>query len=199
MTIRDFCCAVPDHLGQSGSNCDSITVGVEATYYTCYKNLSTVVYQDNTPKTDPKAYIDSFTLNGSTADHLLKEISFMKLDDDSGVVGTQTVALEDGNKKNNLSVVFKAIVETIDQQSTLDSLINEEICLVFKMKNGKYKAWGFAGGLKGQQYSGNTNQSWTEITFSGAANERVKFIDDVFAALAMVPASIDPTNGLIDA
>ena len=198
MAITDYCCFTPDLLGSTAANCDTKT-GIEKLYYTCFENIASITYAAAANENDLEAVVSAFSLQ-SLIDNsdLLNEIKFINLDDDTGALLEFENTVENGNKTNKITATIKARTSgSSEQESTLDKMLGKEIVLLAKYKNQTWKIAGLKGGFEAASNTGNSNQSWTEIIFSGNANERMKPVLDTFAATAFVPNTIDPTNGLL--
>jgi hypothetical protein len=75
--------------------------------------------------------------------------------------------------------------------------------VIIKYKTGRWRAINYTGGMKVTLSSGNSNQSWKEITIFGRVNDLPLFIsysdNGVWADANLIPNSVDPVNGLINA
>lgn len=197
-TIFDCVCQVP--LG--AQECDT-TTGIAELYYTPYKNINAIAFVATANTCCEKGEIASFGVAGAAPEGLLQPIDFVKQDDDSGAVFSYETTYEGGNKVRNYTLLFQTNSNNPDEECAIDSLIGREIAFVFKLKSGAWKAVNWSGGAKVQSNAGDTNTSYKTVTLSGRANDRDLYISytdsGAWADVHLVPNSVDPINGLINA
>jgi len=202
LNIGGECCLCPIPLGSQ--DCATLLTGIAEAYYTCPKNVTSIGYLPDANGCCAEAEINIFTLTTGVpinpVQNLLQPIKFLKLEDDSGAVHE----FDDNSKDGNVSLMhtfkFKVVTSTPDEECALNRMLGREVALVIKYKNGKWRFINQNGGMVASQKTGNSNQSFTEVTISGKVNTAPLFISysdaGVWAAANLIPASL---GGLINA
>lgn len=201
LNIGGECCLCPIPLGSQ--DCNNLQTGIAEAYYTCPKNISSVGYLPDASGCCAEAEINVFTLItsiGAPPENLLQPIKFLKLEDDSGAVHEFDNQSADGNVTLNHTFKFKVVSGTPDEECALNRMLGREVALVIKYKNGQWRFINHTGGMIATQQTGNSNQSFTEVTISGKVNTPPLLISysdaGVWAAANLIPASL---GGLINA
>lgn len=197
-SLIDCSCPVP--LG--GQECET-TTGIAELYWTPYENLDAIAFAASANTCCPEGEITSFGVDAAAPDGLLQPINFVKQDDDSGAVFSFEDSFEGGNKVRNRTLLFQVNSDNPDEECAIDSLIGREIAFIFKLKNGKWKALNWSGGARVTSNTGDSNTSYKTVTLTGRVNDRdlyISFTDGgAWADANLIPNSVDPLNGLINA
>lgn len=184
-----------------GADVCKTQTGIADAYYTPYQNITTIAFAA-TPDC-PEAEIASFGLIAGAPEGLLQPINFVKQEDDTGALFTFEDLVDGGNVSRNYSFVAQTNSSNPSEECTLDSMLNQEVAFLYLGKDGNWKFVNWSGGLKVTSVAGDSNTSYRTITLSGRANDRalyVSFTDNkTWADINLVPISIDPINGLINA
>lgn len=196
MPLVNCVCAAP-----LGANECKTQTGISEVYFTPYQNITTIAFV--AADCCPEGEIGSFALIASAPEGLLQPITFVKQDDDTGALFTFDDAVDGGNVVRNYSFAAQTNSSNPEEECTLDSMINQEVAFLYLGKDGKWKFVNWSGGLKVTSVAGDSNTSYRTITLSGRANDRalyVSFTDSkTWADINLVPVSVDPINGLINA
>lgn len=199
MPILNCICPIP--LG--ASECKTQT-GIAEAYYTPYQNITGVAFAASASACCTEGEITAFGLVVSALpSDLLQPINFVQQDDDTGAVFTNSETYETGNTSINDTFVFQTNSKTPNEECTLRSFLGQQVAFLIKGKNGRWKFINWAGGMKVASVEGNSNQAYYVVTLSGRANKPALFVsytdNGAWAAINLVPVSIDPINGLINA
>lgn len=202
LNIGGDCCICPVPLGSQ--SCEDFQTGIAEAYYTCTKNLEAIAFAADSESCSEEAEITAFGLvNFPTANALLQPINFVKKDDDSGAVWSFEDKSEDGNTVLEHTFVFQVVANTPAEQQAIRSMLGREIAIVIRTKSGNWYLINWSGGMKGTSNTGNTNQSWKEVTIFGRVNDLpllISYTDaGAWADANLIPNSVDPLNGLINA
>ncbi len=197
-TIVNCVCPIP--LG--GTACATQT-GIAELYYTPYQNIISIVYAASTSTCCAQNEIEEFALDAAAPDGLLQPISFVQQDDDTGALFTADDTYDTGNTVRNYTFAFQTNSNNPNEECTLDSMIGQQVAFLYKGKDGKWRFINWSGGLKVSSVAWNSNQAYKVVTLSGRAKDRALFVSysdsGAWAATALVPVSVDPVNGLINA
>lgn len=184
-----------------GANECKTQTGIADVYYTPYQNITTIAFVASA--CCPESEIASFGMVDATVDGLLQPITFVKQDDDTGALFEGEDVVDSGNVTRSYSFVAQTNSSNPEEECTLDSMLNQEVAFLYLGKDGKWKFINWSGGLKVTSIAFSTNLSYKTITLSGRANDRalyVSFTDaKAWADINLVPVSVDPINGLINA
>lgn len=198
LNIGGQCCLCPIPLGSV--DCAELQTGIAEVYYTCPKNIDALSYIADANNCCPEAEITSFGLSGTATENLLQPINFLKLEDDSGAVHEFDDLSEGGNVTLNHTFKFKVVTTTPTEEAALNKMLGREVCLVIKYKSGKWRFINHTGGMIARQKTGNSNQSFTEVTVSGRVKDAPLYISytdsGAWAAANLVPVAL---GGLINA
>lgn len=193
-------CVCPVPLGKN--DCENVT-GIAELYYTHYTNFDAMTFAATANTCCAKGEITGFALNAAAPDGLLQPINFVIQDDDSGAVFSWEEKVDGGNKVYEYTVVFQVNSNNPDEECAIASMINQEVAFVMKLKNGLWKAVNWSGGARVTLNAGDTNTSFKTVTMTGRVNDRglyVSYTDGgTWANTNLVPNSVDPINGLINA
>ncbi len=186
-----------------GSDSCATQTGISELYYTPFKNIEGVVFDATTSTCCAEGEIASFALTEAAPDGLLQPINFVQQDDDTGALYTESHEYDAGNKIINDTFAFQVNASNPNEQCTLRSLIGQQVAFLFKGKDGFWKFVNWAGGMKIATVQGNSNQSYYVVTLTGRANKPALYVSytdaGVWASTALVPVSILPLTGLINA
>lgn len=201
LALAGKCCICPAPWG--AVNCEDELTGIEEVYYTCAANIVNIAYSADTNNCDSNAKIDSFGLQLSTptpnAAELLQPVNFVQQDDDTGAELTAEYASQGGNKTYTPNFVLQVVGNNVDQEASIFSVIGRQVAFIIKYKNKRWRALNQKGGAKVTLVSEGSNLAYYTITLTGRLNERPLEIDATWAATALIPNSVDPVNGLINA
>ena len=186
-----------------GAEICSAQTGIAELYFTPYKNITTIVFEPSVDNCCLEAEIASFGLDAPGPAGLLQPINFVKQDDDSGALLTTDDTSDGGNKVRNYSFLFQSNSKNPTEECILDSMVGQEVAFLIKQKDGHWKFINWSGGLRVTGVSSNSNQGYIVVTLSGRANDRALYVSytdlEAWADIALVPVSVDPINGLINA
>lgn len=205
LNLGGECCICPRPLGSA--DCESLKTGISEAYYTCPKNILNIAYAADDETCCDNAEILSFDLDLTTPtpnlEELLQPIIFVKQDDDTGAVHTFEDKSEGGNVILEHTFTFQVVANDPDQECAIQKMIGREVAVLVKYKTGRWRFINYTGGMKVTLSSGNSNQSWKEVTIFGRVNDYPLFVSytdgGAWADVHLVPYSIDPVNGLINA
>ena len=193
-------CVCAQHLGSDICNTQT---GIAEVYFTPYQNITSLVFEPSTDDCCIKAEIAGFGLDNAAPAGLLQPINFVKQDDDSGAIFTTNDTADAGNKVRNYSFVFQTNSKNPTEECILDSMVNQEVAFLILQKDGNWKFINWSGGLRVTDVATNSNQSYFSVTLSGRANDRALYVSytdaKAWADINLVPFSVDPINGLINA
>jgi hypothetical protein len=198
------CCICPIPLGSV--DCESLKTGIAEAYYTCSKNVINLAFAPDSNGCCDEAEITAFGLNLTVptplAEELLQPIVFVKQDDDTGAIHTFEDKSEGGNVLLEHTFTFQVAANTPDQECALNRMLGREVAILVKYKTGRWRFINYTGGMKVTLNSGNSNQSWKEVTVFGRVNDLPLYVSytdaGVWADANLVPISVTPT-GLINA
>ncbi len=200
-TIKNCVCAVP--WGQLA--CDNI-IGIAELYWCHYKQIIDIVYAATANGCCDKGEILSFGMDISAPilpEELLQPVEFVKQDDNTGANVEWTWSDEGGNKSANYTATIQVPGSNPDQDCSIYGAVGQEICLVFKGKDGYWRILNYDGGAKLQSSDGSINQSYSVVVLTGRVNSRQLFVSytdgNAWADTALIPNSLDPSAGLINA
>jgi len=199
--IKNCVCAIP--WGQLACNA---VIGIEKMYWCHYKQLTAIVYAATANGCCEEGEIASFGMDVSTPilpEELLQPLEFVQQDDDSGALVEYVHSDEGGNKSSNYTATIQVPKGDPNQECSIYSAIGQEICLIYKGKDGFWRILNHKGGAKLLTSSGNSNQSYDVLVITGRVAARQLFLSytdaNAWADDALTPYSLDPTTGLINA
>lgn len=200
IVIKDCVCAIP--WGQLA--CENI-IGISELYWCHYKQIIDIAYASAADGCCEKGEITSFNMDLSSPilpEELLQPVEFVNQDDNSGAVVEWEFSDEAGNKTATYTATIQVPGANPDQDCSIYGAVGQEICLVYKGKDGKWRILNYDGGAKLQSVTGSTNQSYSVLVLTGKVNSRQLFVsysdNNAFADTALIPNSIDPSSGLIN-
>lgn len=198
---KNCVCAIP--WGQL--ICDTV-IGTEKAYWCHYKQFTAITYAATTSGCCEEGEIASFGMDVSTPalpEELLQPLNFVKQDDDSGFLIEFTWSGEGGNKVADYTATIQVPASNPDQDCSMYGAVNQEIAIVHKGKDGYWRVLNHKGGAKLQSVAGNSNQGYYVMILTGRVSARQLFAsytdNNTWANTALVPYSLDPVNGLINA
>lgn len=198
LNLGGECCLCPIPLGSQ--DCAELKTGIAEAYYTCPKNIASIGYLADPNSCNDEAEIATFTLQNPNSpaappdEYLLQPINFLKLDDDSGAVHEWDDNSTDGNVTLNHTFTFKVAVTTPTEEAALNQMLGREVCLVIKYKSGRWRFINHTGGMICSGKTGNSNQSWVDVTISGRVNDAPLYISytdsGAWADLNLIPKGL---------
>jgi len=130
-------CVCPTPLG--AQECRTQT-GIAEAYYTPYQNITGVAFAASSSTCCAEGEITAFGLiEEADAWGLLQPINFVQQDDDTGAVFTESSTYDAGNTVIADGFVFQVNSKNPNEECTLRSLIGQQIAIIIKGKNGKWK------------------------------------------------------------
>ena len=201
LNLGGECCLCPMPLGSQ--DCSNLLTGIAEAYYTCPKNITVISYLLDAFNCCAESEISAFELLtpiGAPPENLLQPINFLKLDDDSGAVHEFDDTSKDGNVLLSHTFKFKVVSSNPAEECALNKMLGRQVAVVIKYKSGLWRFINHTGGMIASQKTGNSNQSFTEVTISGKVNSApllISFTDGgAWADANLIPASL---GGLINA
>lgn len=197
-TIVNCVCPIP-----LGATACKTQTGISELYYTPYQNIISIVYQVSASLCCTNSEISSFALDAAAPDGLLQPINFVQQDDDTGALFSAEDNYDAGNTVRNYTFSFQTNSNNPNEECTLDSMVGQQVAFLYKGKDSRWRFINWSGGLKVASVTWNSNQAYKILTLNGRAKDRALFVSytdaGVWATANLVPISIDPVNGLINA
>lgn len=198
------CCLCPTPLGSQ--DCSDLQTGIEEAYYTCPKNVIGIGYLPDSGGCTLEAEINIFALENPNApaappsEYLLQPINFLKLEDETGAYHEFDDTSADGNVTLTHTFKFKVVSSTPLEEAALKQMLGREIAIVIKYKSGRWRFINHNGGMIATQKTGNSNQSFTEVTITGKVNSAPLYLsysdNQAWADANLIPVGL---GGLINA
>jgi hypothetical protein len=201
MPILNFggeCCICPTPLGSV--DCNDLQTGIAEAYYTCPSNLQAIGFLPDANGCCDEAEINIFALQNPNApaaapdEYLLQPINFVQNDDDTGAVHSFDDQSEGGNVTLNHTFVFQVVSSTPTEECALNKMLGKQVCILIKYKTGRWRLINHSGGMTTSGKTGNSNQTYTEVTISGRVNDAPLYVsysdNGAWADTALIPVAL---------